>query len=144
MKRTYKNEVKIECDAVSQNESLARVIVSSVLVDMHPTVEELCDVKTAISEAVTNAIVHGYKEKIGKIRILCRIGIDSEIYISVTDFGKGIDDIKKAMEPMFTTDRENERSGMGFTIMKTFMDELRVTSRPGKWTKIVMKKKIHG
>lgn len=144
MKKIYKNEVRIECDAVSQNESLARLIVSGLLVDLHPTVEELCDVKTAISEAVTNAIVHGYREKTGKIRILCRIADDGEIYIAVTDFGKGIENIQKAMEPMYTTDRDNERSGMGFTIMQTFMDDLRVTSKPGKWTRVVMKKTIHG
>ena len=143
MKRAYKNEVKIECEAVSQNEALARVLVSGMLMELHPSVEELCDVKTAVSEAVTNAIVHGYKEKAGKIRICCKIDDNRNIYISVTDFGKGIEDIKKAMEPMYTTDRENERSGMGFTIMETFMDSVKVTSRPNQWTRVVMKKQIH-
>ncbi|HBE13717.1 MAG TPA: anti-sigma F factor [Clostridiales bacterium] len=142
MKNPYKNQIKIEFDAVSQNEALARVIICGFLMELHPTVEELCDVKTALSEAVTNSIVHGYKDQSGKIKLICRIYNDKELYISVTDFGRGIEDISKAREPMFTTDRESERSGMGFTIMETFMDEFKVTSRVGKWTRIVMRKKI--
>ncbi len=143
MKKTYINEVKMECLAISENESLARLFISGILMELHPSVEELCDVKTAVSEAVTNAIVHGYKDKNGKIRIHCKTDENKTIYISVTDFGSGIQDIEKAMQPMFTTDRENERSGMGFTIMQTFMDQLKVTSKPGKWTRVAMKKNIH-
>lgn len=137
-----KTEITFEFDSSSENESLARTVVAAFLARLDPTLEELADVKTAVSEAVTNAIIHGYEGKQGKIRIHSWIE-DTTIGIEVQDWGVGIPDIEKAMEPLYTTRPEMERSGMGFAFMEAFMDELCVDSRLGQGTTIVMKKKIY-
>lgn len=125
----------------SINEGFARVAVSSFMTQLNPTLEEVSDVKTAVSEAVTNAIIHGYEEEVHKIKISCRLEGKS-IWIEVEDKGKGILDVQKAMEPMFTTKPELERSGMGFAFMEAFMDELEVISKVGEGTTVKMKKEI--
>lgn len=136
-----KTEITFEFDSSSENESLARTVVAAFLARLDPTLEELADVKTAVSEAVTNAIIHGYEGKQGKIRIHSWIE-DTTIGIEIQDWGVGIPDIEKAMEPLYTTRPEMERSGMGFAFMEAFMDELRVDSRLEQGTTIIMKKKI--
>ena len=137
----YDNHLKIEFLSKSKNESLARVIASAFMSQLDPTLEELADVRTAVSEAVTNAIIHGYENKKGKIAMEC-ILIDNTIEIKITDKGKGIDDLDLAMQPMYTSKPELERSGMGFTVMQSFMDFLEVRSVPGKGTTIIMRKCI--
>ena len=139
MKNT--NEMEIIFDSRSINEGFARVAVSSFMTQLNPTLEEVSDVKTAVSEAVTNAIIHGYEEEVHKIKISCRLDGKS-IWIEVEDKGKGILDVEKAMEPMFTTKPELERSGMGFAFMEAFMDELEVISKVGEGTPVKMKKEI--
>lgn len=136
-----KNEMKIEFDAISENEGFARVAVAAFMSSLDPTLEEISDVKTAVSEAVTNAIIHGYEEKDGKIYITCMMDGDV-LDVTIEDSGKGIEDIEKAMEPLFTTKPEMDRSGMGFAFMEAFMDHLIVESEVGKGTRIYMKKKI--
>ncbi|WP_069649357.1 anti-sigma F factor [Caloranaerobacter ferrireducens] len=133
------NYMKLEIPSKSQNEAFARVVVASFASQLDPTIEELADVKTAVSEAVTNAIIHGYENKMGIITIECRI-IKNKLEIIVEDKGKGIEDIEKAMEPFYTSRPEMERSGMGFTVMETFMDELKVQSEVGKGTIVKMVK----
>jgi len=136
------NELKTSFPAISENESLARIICASFVSQLDPTIEELTDIKTAVSEAVTNSIVHGYSDKNeGSVSLNCKIE-ENTVTIEVIDSGKGIEDIKKAMEPMYTTCPEMERSGMGFTVMETFMDKIDVTSVPGVGTKVVMSKLI--
>ena len=137
-----KNEMKMEFDAISANESFARVEVAAFLSELDPTLEEISDVKTAVSEAVTNAIIHGYDGiEGGRVWIHCRIDQDV-LLVEVRDEGHGIEDVDKAMEPMFTTRPELNRSGMGFPFMEAFMDDLEVVSEPGRGTRILMKKKI--
>lgn len=136
------NKICIELMSKSQNEGFARVAVAAFVSQLDPTIEELSDVKTAVSEAVTNSIIHGYEnKKEGIIRIEASISAN-EITISVEDFGKGIDNIEQAMEPLYTSKPELERSGMGFTVMESFMDNLEVVSEDGKGTKVIMKKKF--
>lgn len=135
------NEMKLEFDSRSCNESFARVAVASFMTQLNPTLEEVSDVKTAVSEAVTNAIIHGYEGKINKIIIECRIS-DRILTVTVRDMGKGIPDIKKAMEPLYTTKAECDRAGMGFAFMEAFMDTLEVTSEPGHGTSVKMSKVI--
>lgn len=136
------NEMKMEFDALSSNEALARIAVAAFMSELDPTLEEISDVKTAVSEAVTNAIIHGYDGiKGGRVKLHCLIRKDV-LHIEVTDTGRGIEDIDKAMEPLFTTKPELNRSGMGFPFMEAFMDDLEVTSRVGEGTIIQMKKKI--
>lgn len=135
------NYMKIELQSLSQNESVARVAVASFATLLDPTLDEIEDIKTAVSEAVTNCIVHGYENASGIISIVCTID-DYVIRIIVEDKGKGIFDIPKAMEPMYSTSTELERSGMGFTVMESFMDSLEVTSAVGMGTKVVMTKMI--
>ena len=136
------NEMFLEFDAVSSNEGFARVAVAAFISSLNPTLEEVSDVKTAVSEAVTNAIIHGYEEKNNeKVVIYCRIAGDV-LHIEVRDKGKGIDNVEQAMEPLFTTKPELERSGMGFAFMEAFMDDLEVESAPGEGTCVFMKKKI--
>lgn len=135
------NEMKLEFDSLSANEGFARVAVAAFLTQLNPTLEEVSDVKTAVSEAVTNSIIHGYENEIHKISILCRIEGDM-FYITVHDDGCGIRDIEKAMEPLYTTKPELERSGMGFAFMEAFMDELEVQSAPGRGTTVIMAKRI--
>ena len=135
------NEMEIMFDSRSINEGFARVSVAAFLTQLNPTLEEVSDVKTAVSEAVTNAIIHGYEQKPGKIRIYCQL-VEQTIYIEVSDEGKGIEDVEKAMEPLFTTKPEMERSGMGFSFMEAFMDDVAVESELEKGTVIKMKKAI--
>ncbi|TGY43294.1 anti-sigma F factor [Clostridium sartagoforme] len=137
------NKICIELMSKSQNEGFARVAVAAFVSQLDPTIEELSDVKTAVSEAVTNSIIHGYEnKKEGIIRIEASISAN-EVTISVEDFGKGIDNIEQAMEPLYTSKPELERSGMGFTVMESFMDNLEVVSEDGKGTKVIMKKKFY-
>ena len=140
------NEMKCTFPSLSVNESAARAVVSSFLVQADPTVEELSDIRTAVSEAVTNSIVHGYRHKKGKIELTVRLLKDREIYIKIRDKGCGIADIKQAMEPLFTTAPEEERSGLGFSVMESFMDRLQVKSQPEKGTTVIMRKRlgVHG
>lgn len=136
------NKISIELMSKSQNEGFARVAVAAFVSQLDPTIEELSDVKTAVSEAVTNSIIHGYEnKKEGIIRIEASISAN-EVIISVEDFGKGIVNIEQAMEPLYTSKPELERSGMGFTVMESFMDNLEVVSEDGKGTKVIMKKKF--
>ena len=139
MDRIY--EAAAEFGTEPENEGFARMIVAGFLARLNPTIEELSDVKTAVSEAVTNSIIHGYCLKEGKIRIVCRICGD-EFEVTVEDRGVGIEDIEKAMEPMYTTKPELERSGMGFAFMEAFMDKVSVESTPGEGTTVRMRKKI--
>ena len=131
----------MEFSAISQNEGFARVSVGAFVAELNPTVDELADIKTAVSEAVTNCIIHGYEQKEGDIWIRCGI-LGNVVEISVTDTGKGIKDIALAREPLFTTKPELERSGMGFAFMEAFMDEVEVVSEPGKGTCVTMRKAI--
>lgn len=135
------NEMEIQFDSKSCNEGFARVAVASFLTQMNPTVEEVADVKTAVSEAVTNAIIHGYEKRQGKIRIFCRIS-ENQFFMEVSDKGKGILNVEEAMQPMYTTKQEEDRSGMGFAFMEAFMDEVKVESEPEKGTCVRMKKII--
>ncbi len=139
MKNT--NEMEIRFDSRSVNEGFARVAVASFMTQLNPTVEEVADVKTAVSEAVTNSIIHGYDNEVHKVSIRCRIE-DNVFVVEVCDKGKGIENIEEAMRPMFTTKPEQERSGMGFAFMEAFMDTVEVESEPGKGTKVKMKKTV--
>lgn len=139
MKNT--NEMELIFDSRSENEGFARVAVAAFMTQLNPTLEEVADVKTAISEAVTNAVIHGYENEKRKIFIRCRIE-EQTIHIEVEDKGRGIEDIAKAMEPLFTTKPELERSGMGFSFMEAFMDEICVDSMPGRGTCVKMQKTI--
>lgn len=137
----YKNYMKIEFDSKSQNEAFARVVVAAFASQLDPTIEEITDIKTAVSEAVTNAIIHGYEDNTGLVMVTCRInGNDLEIIIE--DKGRGIDNVEQAREPLFTSKPQLERSGMGFTVMETFMDEVEVYSELEKGTTIRMVKKF--
>ncbi len=139
MKQT--NYISLEFMARSVNEAFARTAVACFAAQMDPTLDELGDIKTAVSEAVTNAIVHAYPDTLGKVSLRVRILEDSVLEIVVRDWGRGIADVGKAREPMYTTGGD-ERSGMGFTIMESFMDKLSVRSAPGKGTRVMMRKKI--
>ncbi|MCI8812262.1 MAG: anti-sigma F factor [Oscillibacter sp.] len=141
MKTKASNEVTLEFPSRSSNESFARAAAASFAAQMDPTLNELEDIKTAVSEAVTNAIVHGYPDSIGKVVVKVRVCLENTLEITVRDYGRGISDVDKARQPMFTTGGE-ERSGMGFTIMESFMDRLTVRSVPGKGTSVVMKKRL--
>lgn len=148
------NHMKLIFDAKSENEGLARIAVAAFLTDIDPTVEEMNDVKTAVSEAVTNSIIHGYNEQGGDILMECTLNskryktadekycTSSDIRITIEDFGVGIENIERAREPLFTTKPELERSGMGFMFMEMFMNKVIVKSRPGVGTKIIMEKKF--
>ena len=137
------NELKLQFSSKSINESFSRVAVCAFVASLDPNIEELTDIKTAVSEAVTNAIVHGYKEKNGKIYITVSIFENNTIRIKIRDKGVGITDIEKAMEPLYTTAGE-ERAGLGFAVMESFMDKVRVASRPDMGTTVTMEKKIWG
>lgn len=139
MKQT--NYISLEFMARSVNEAFARTAVACFAAQMDPTLDELGDIKTAVSEAVTNAIVHAYPDTLGKVSLRVRILEDSVLEIVIRDWGRGIADVGKAREPMYTTGGD-ERSGMGFTIMESFMDKLSVRSAPGKGTRVMMRKKI--
>lgn len=157
-KKVAQNEMRISFDAISANEGFARVAVSAFIMGMNPTTEELNDVKTAVSEAVTNAIIHGYENIYGygkygnmqpayitihpgKVEIRCKI-TDCILEVEVEDYGKGIEDINRAMEPMYTTKPEYNRAGLGFAFMEAFMDDLEVLSNPGVGTLVRMTKRL--
>jgi stage II sporulation protein AB (anti-sigma F factor) len=133
--------MKLEFLSKSSNEAFARITVAAFASQLDPTIEELADIKTAVSEAVTNAIIHGYEDSIGIVKVNAKI-CDGQITIEISDNGKGIDDIDAAKQPLYTTKPNLERSGMGFTIMESFMDEIYVESILGLGTKITMKKYI--
>lgn len=135
--------LKMELEARSRNEEFARVAAAAFMARLNPTLEEVDDVKTAVSEAVTNSVIHGYQGN-GGIIYITLIVEGQEITIKIKDTGIGIADIRQAMEPMFTTDPDGERSGMGFSFMEAFMDQMEVTSAPGEGTEVTMKKKING
>ncbi len=141
MKSLYDNEMNLEFLSKSRNEAFARITVAAFAAQLDPTIEELADIKTAVSEAVTNSIIHGYEDNEGIVRIKSRI-LDNTIEIEVSDNGKGIEDIELARKPLYTTKANLERSGMGFTIMESFMDEVDIESVVGLGTKILMKKHI--
>lgn len=136
-----KQEMKLEIDSIPSNESFARVVVAAFITRLNPTMEEVADVKTAISEAVTNAIIHGYCGEVHKM--ILEASIEEDLFtVSVEDFGVGIENVEKAMEPLYTTRRDLERSGMGFVFMEAFMDTLKVISKVGQGTKVIMTKRI--
>ena len=135
------NEMKIVFDSRPENEGLARVAVAAFCTQLNPTLEEVSDLKTAVSEAVTNCIIHAYEGKVQKIEVRCRMQ-GRVIWVDVIDKGIGIENISKAMEPMFTTKPEKDRSGMGFTFMEAFADEVKVRSVPGKGTTVKLIKII--
>ena len=135
------NHMQVIFDAKSVNESLARMVVTAFMTDMNPTLEQVSDVKTAVSEAVTNAIIHGYENSSGIIKIISKIFANT-IEIEISDTGKGIENIELARKPLYTSKSNLERSGMGFTIMESFMDEVNIESVVGLGTKITMKKLI--
>lgn len=139
---TALNEMQLDFVSKSENESFARVVVAAFASQLDPTLDELADIKTAVSEAVTNSIIHGYEDTSGIIRISSKL-YEDRIVITVQDWGKGIEDIEKARQPLWTSKPEQERSGMGFTIMEDFMDELRVESAPGEGTIVTMVKNIN-
>lgn len=137
----FDNEVSIIMDGKSQNEAFARIAISAFAAPLDPTVSDITDLKTAVSEAVTNAIIHGYENGAGQVRMDCKMA-KREIIIEISDEGRGIEDIPQAMAPLYTSKPELERSGMGFTVMETFMDSVSVISEKGEGTKIIMRKKI--
>ena len=136
-----KNEMMVIFDSSSENESFARMVIAAFVSRIDPTLEELADIKTAVSEAVTNSIIHGYKDGKGDIRMHASIA-DRELFVEIEDEGVGIEDIQRAMEPMYTTRPDLDRSGMGFAFMEAFMDGLEVVSEPGKGTLVKMPKKM--
>ena len=141
MKETIENEMKLEFISKSTNESFARITVAAFASQLDPTIEELADIKTAVSEAVTNCIIHAYDNKQGIIKINAKLQ-ENEITIKISDNGKGIENIDVAKEPLYTTKPNLERSGMGFTIMESFMDSMKVESIVGLGTKITLTKTI--
>lgn len=136
------NEIRLDFPSNPENEALARLVISAFLVPLNPTLEELADVKTAVSEAVTNAIVHGYARRRGSVRMLARSDENGLITVEITDKGCGIADIARAREPFFTTQPDQERSGMGFTVMESFMDGVEVLSQPGQGTTVRLYKQL--
>ena len=141
MKEQFENEMKLEFLSKSSNEAFARITVAAFASQLDPTIEELADIKTAVSEAVTNCIIHGYENKIGIVKIYAKLSED-EVVVEISDNGKGIENIEIAKEPLYTTKPNLERSGMGFTIMESFMDSVNIESIVGIGTKITMTKKI--
>ena len=141
MKENFTNEMKIEFISKSSNEAFARIAVAAFASQLDPTIEELADIKTAVSEAVTNCIIHGYDKKQGIVKIVSKLK-ENEIIIEISDKGKGIENIDEAKEPLYTTKPNLERSGMGFTIMESFMDKMEVESIVGLGTKVKMSKTI--
>ena len=141
MTKAFDNEMKIEFLSKSNNEAFARIAVAAFIAQLDPTIEEISDIKTAVSEAVTNSIIHGYEGKVGIVKLVCKI-VQNVVFIEISDTGKGIENIEVAKQPLFTTKSNLERSGMGFTIMESFMDNVEVESVLGYGTKITMSKKI--
>ncbi len=136
------NQMELRFLSLPENEGFARVAVSAFAVQLNPTLDVLADIKTAVSEAVTNAIVHGYEDETGLVVITAALRDDGILEVSVTDTGKGIEDISRAMQPFFTTQPEKERSGMGFSVMQTFMDRVTVESVSGRGTPVRMQKRL--
>lgn len=141
MNNTYDNEMKIEFLSKSNNEAFARISVAAFIAQLDPTLEEIADIKTAVSEAVTNSIIHGYEERQGIVKLICKIR-EKEVFIEISDSGKGIENVDIAKQPLYTTKANLERSGMGFTIMESFMDDVEVESVLGLGTKVTMRRKI--
>lgn len=139
---SYSNKMELKFLSKSQNESFARTVVAAFAAQLDPTIEEIADIKTAVSEAVTNCIIHGYENKIDYIILRAEIE-GNKLIVEVIDNGVGIEDVEKAMEPLYTTKPDEDRSGMGFTVMQTFMDELEVESEKGKGTRVKMVKYIN-
>ena len=139
----FENTMELSFSAISENEAFARVAVAAFVGKLNPTIAEVTEVKTAVSEAVTNAIIHGYEGMTGdlRVRLMCRIS-GSKVYVEITDTGRGIDDIAKAREPLYTSKPEMERSGMGFTVMEEFMDDVEVVSGVGNGTTVRLIKTI--
>ena len=136
------NELRCTFPSLSANEALARSMAAAFCAQMNPTCDELSDIRCAVSEAVTNAIVHGYRDVIGEVTMILKILDGRVLSAEIRDKGCGIPDVEQAMRPLYTTDPENERSGMGFTIIENFMDTMRVVSSPGKGTRVIMTKKL--
>jgi stage II sporulation protein AB (anti-sigma F factor) len=136
-----RSKVEITMDSISENESFARIAVAGFIASLNPTINELNNIKTAVSEAITNAIIHGYDNCYGKIILTCKI-INNSIVIKIQDNGLGIDNIEKAMQPLYTSKPEMDRSGIGFTVMKSFMDRVFVYSKINCGTSIIMVKKL--
>ena len=136
------NEMRLEFTALPENEAFARLAISGFMLPLDPTMEQLADVKTAVSEAVTNAIVHGYGGTGGMVGMRAAYGNGGGLVIKIIDQGRGIEDVRRARQPFFTTCREEDRSGMGFTVMESFMDDVEVQSAPGKGTTVTMTKRI--
>ena len=141
MNEIVDNEMKLEFISKSNNEAFARIAVAAFASQLDPSIEELADIKTAVSEAVTNSIIHGYDNKMGIVKVKGKI-IKNKIIIEISDNGKGIEDIEMAKEPLYTTKPNLERSGMGFTIMESFMDNIKIESIVGLGTKVIMEKTI--
>lgn len=141
MKNVSENKMKLEFTSKSSNEAFARITVASFAAQLDPTVEEISDIKTSVSEAVTNCIIHGYENKEGIVMITAKL-LANSIEIEIEDKGRGIENIEKAREPLYTSKPELERSGMGFTIMESFMDDVKVKSKIGEGTKVIMRKTI--
>ena len=142
MKREAVNTVKTVFDAISVNEAFARGVLGAFLLQADPTVPQLADMKTALSEAVTNCIVHAYPEEKGKVKMELTLYRDGWVRMTVADKGIGMEDVKRAMEPLFTTGNPDERAGLGFAVMQSFMDKVKVSSKPGRGTRVVMEKKL--
>lgn len=136
------NAIQFIFPGISENEHTARAVVSAFLIQMDPTVEELADIRTAVSEAVTNCMVHGYRNSSGNVELHIKLLEGREVYIRIKDRGCGIPNVEQAMEPMFTTAPEEERAGLGFAVMQSFMDHLSVRSTVGKGTTVIMRKKL--
>ena len=141
MKSMYDNEMELNFISKSNNEAFARITVAAFAAQLDPTIEELADIKTAVSEAVTNCIIHGYEDREGTVRIKAKL-LENTLEVEISDNGKGLEDIELARKPLYTTKGNLERSGMGFTIMESFMDKVEIQSVVGIGTKIVMKKTI--
>lgn len=135
------NEMSVSFLSCSSNEAFGRAAVAAFVAQLDPTVDELCDIKTAVSEAVTNCIVHAYRNTIGVVYITCRLYENGMVLVKIRDKGCGIENIEQAMQPMFTT-QQGERAGLGFAVMQSFMDQLHVTSKPGKGTTVTMRKTV--
>ena len=136
------NSMKIVFESRSVNESFARSALAAFAAQLDPTIDELCDIKTAVSEAVTNCIVHGYPDSVGKVYISAAVYADRRLVIRVKDTGRGIVDIHQAMEPLFTTGNADERSGLGFSVMQSVMDKVSVRSKQGGPTTVTLEKKL--
>ena len=136
------NQMKLQFDSRSANEAFSRTVISAFIAPLDPNIEELSDIKTAVSEAVTNAIVHGYRDQIATVYISAYLYPDSRVVIKVRDKGCGIEDVLKAMEPLYTTCKTGERAGLGFAVMQSLMDKVKVHSKPGRGTTVVLERRI--